>query len=229
MNGALRLWEVGTGQTRHSFVGHLNYVHSVVYGADGSVLAASSDDAPAFVWDVYGKYATRTAVDDKQNAADLDRAWGDLADKEATQAFQAIRRLAQNPRQAVMLLKAKMVPAQAIEIKPLTKWLNDLNSDDFEARQKAFAELEKLGDRIEAHLEKAMERNPTLETRRRLEGLCAKIDSSPNVLRHTRAVEALEQIASPEAVQLLTAFAASEPAARLTRAAAGSLDRIRQR
>lgn len=226
-NGTLRLWEIATGQPRHRFVGHRDYVHSLAFDHDGSVLAASSRDAPAYVWDVYGKFVNMPSADEKKIAISLDRAWSDLADKDAMRAFEAIRRLVQNPSPAVTLLKAQLVPAQAIEIKSLTKSLNDLNSDDFEIRQKALAELEKLSDRVETHLEKALDRNPTLETRRRLEGLIAM--SGPNKLRHTRAVEALEQIASPAAAQFLTTLAAGEPGAPLTRAAVASLDRIRKR
>jgi hypothetical protein len=46
-------------------------------------------------------------------------------------------------------------------------------------------------------------------------------------LRETRAVEALEQIASAEAVQLLESLAAGTPTARLTGEAIASRDRLK--
>ena len=116
-----------------------------------------------------------------------------------------------------------------VATKQLGQWLHNLDNDDFEVRQSAGAALEKFGDRIEAALQKASTENRSLESKRRIEALLAGIEISPDRLRGSRALEALEQIATPEAAQLLEALAAGAPAARLTREAAQSLERMRRR
>jgi hypothetical protein len=48
-------------------------------------------------------------------------------------------------------------------------------------------------------------------------------------LRTLRAVEILEQVATPEAVRLLGRLAAEDPGARRTREAKAALERLRSR
>lgn len=227
--GPLRLWEIASGQPRHTFVGHARDVHTLAFSPDASLLAASSYDAPAFVWDVYGKHTTKPHLSAKEFVADQDRLWNELASKDAAQAFQAIRRLVQNPGPAMTLLRVKLEPVKAIAIKQVPQWLRDLGSEDFEARQSALAELEKLGERIEPVLQKAVDGNATLETKRRLETLLAKLDADPDRWRQSRALEAIEQIATPAAVSLLEALSRGDHGARLTNEANSALARIRNR
>jgi WD40 repeat protein len=226
--GLIRLRDRASGQDRFVYTGHRTKAHGLAFSPDGALLAAASNDAPAFVWDVYGKRTTEPLTE-KAFAAAWNRLWDDLGDKDTGAAFQAIRRLVQNSAPALTLLRANLAPAKPVDQTPLPQWLRDLDSEDFGVRQTASAELEKLADRIETVLQKAMEGKVSLETRRRIEAMLARAETSPDRLRQSRALEALEQIATPDAVLLLKTLVRGEPAARLTREAAETLDRIRKR
>ena len=72
----------------------------------------------------------------------------------------------------------------------------DLDSKRFSVRQKATEELEKLGELAEADLCHALNRKPSLEMTRRLEGLLARLKKrSPESLRKQRAITLLEAMA----------------------------------
>jgi hypothetical protein len=106
--------------------------------------------------------------------------------------------------------------------------LAELDSDDFEVREKSTAELAKLGEAVESALRKALEGKPSPEARRRVESLLHKlrrVSPEPERLRELRALEVLERIDSPEVRQLLTTLAEGLPEARLTREAKAALQR----
>jgi hypothetical protein len=141
-----------------------------------------------------------------------------------------MRRLVQNPSPAIALLRDNLKPAQPVDVKRVQQWLLDLEGDDFMTRQAAVAKLEKLGDAIDTPLQKALTAGLGLEARRRVQAIVAKFETlTPDRLARSRALETLEQIATPEAVRLLESLAKGEPAARLTREARESLERIRKR
>jgi WD40 repeat protein len=224
--GDVCLWELATAKERHRFEGHRWAPDGIVYSADGSLLATSSQEAPAYVWDIYGKHA-RQAPPAPWSAAERQRAWQELAGPDAKAAFQAVRRLVRSPGPAVALLRERLKPAAAADAKQLGQWLRDLASDEFEVRQAAFAELEKLGDRIEGLLRHALATESALEANRRVQALLDKLDApTAERLMRARALEALEQIGTPEAVRLLEALAAGDRGARLTREAAAVMARL---
>jgi hypothetical protein len=102
----------------------------------------------------------------------------------------------------------------------------DLDSAQFTTREKAAAEIGKLGESAGPGLREALKNRPSAEVRRRVLGLLedSRIPSSP-----LRAVEVLEHLATPKARQLLTKVAQGLAEARLTREARASLDRLGKR
>ncbi|MER6110195.1 nSTAND1 domain-containing NTPase [Streptomyces hirsutus] len=60
---AVRVWDVATGRTRHSFTGRLD-PQAVAFGLDGRTVAAASPDGPVRVWDM-ATGRTRTAHDSR--------------------------------------------------------------------------------------------------------------------------------------------------------------------
>ena len=226
--GRLRVWEVSTGQQRHAFVGHANNLSGLCFSEDGSLLASSSSEAPAYVWDVYGKHLPGAAPQ-KWSAKYRARLWDDLSGGDALAAFQAIRGLIANPGAGVELLKERIRPTEPADSRLFKRLLAKLDEDDFESRQAAAAELEKLGYRAEAQLTDFLSRGkPSVEARRRVETMLARLDTPERIL-WARALEALEQIATPAAIQLLTDIAGGEPGARLTIDAGQTLARVRNR
>ena len=113
--------------------------------------------------------------------------------------------------------------------KQVEQWLNDLDDPKFAVRDKATAELEKLAELARSALEKRLAAKPTLEIRKRIEGLLAKLDgpvTRPEVLRGLRAVEVLERIATAEARQVLESIAKGADDALVTQDAQAALVRL---
>lgn len=125
-----------------------------------------------------------------------------------------------------------MRPAGAVDAKQLARLIADLGSSGFRERERAQDELERLDDKAEPTLRRALAQAPSLEVRRRLEKLLQRLEGpviAPEQLRNLRAVEALERIATPAAQQLLGTLAQGDPEARLTRDANQSLSRLQRR
>jgi HEAT repeat protein len=155
-----------------------------------------------------------------------------LAATDAARAFQAVVSLARQPETSVPWLREHVKPVAQPDPKHLAELVADLNEDNFRRRTKATTELEQLGETAAPALKKALDDHPTVEVRRRVELLLAKLSAHnlpPSQLRQVRAVEALEQIATPQARQLLQELAQGAPAARLTREARASLGRLAKR
>ena len=84
-------------------------------------------------------------------------------------------------------------------------------------------------ERIAGELKAALKANPSLEHRRRLEALLRDLEESqlsPEELRHVRAVQVLETLASPAARQALGELARGPADALLTREANAALKRL---
>jgi hypothetical protein len=110
--------------------------------------------------------------------------------------------------------------------------IKDLDSKQFEVRDRARAALEKLGELAEPALRQVLEGNPSLETRRRVERLLEELDRArphPERLRAARAVAVLERAGTAEARKHLMVLAAGAPGAWLTRETQASLERLARR
>jgi hypothetical protein len=156
--------------------------------------------------------------------------WADLADADSAKAFRAIRTLVRARQQSVLFLKERLRPIPPVAAEKLAARIADLDSERFETRSKAAAELEKLEERAEPALRRALRERPSsLEMRRRIETLLQRLDgpiTSGETLRRLRAVEVLEHIGSPEARRVLRTLAEGAPEAILTREAKAALDRL---
>lgn len=229
-SGHVRLWEVATGKQRHQFEGHKTSVYSLAFSGDGALLATGSLEAPAFVWDIWGKHAGKPASESAWSGPERQRVWQDLASADARVGFSAVRRLVQNSTSAADLLQGHLHAAKPADPKKVAQWLKELDSDEFETRQNAFSELEKLGGQVEANLKDILARPRSLEMKRRAESLLTRLDSpTAEGVRELRAAEALEHTATPRATRLLESMAAGAPGALLTREAASALARLGKR
>jgi hypothetical protein len=124
------------------------------------------------------------------------------------------------------------------------QFLRDLDDDAFPVRQKAKAELARLGKTAEPALRQALTKSPSPEMRRSLEQLLKELDAkrqtpfegsfrSKESLHGVRAVEVLEQIGTAEARAVLETLANDAPVmsalAREAQAALDHLERARRR
>lgn len=160
-------------------------------------------------------------------AKQLEEAWQELGrmDDEGTlSAGRHMRTLSANPRQAVAFLRERLLNPEPVPgAKEIDGWIAQLDSDDFQTRQKAYQSLHGTGVITRPRLERAIKQGAlSLETRRRLERLLAQLEGvklAPSQLRDIRAVEVLFEIGDPEAVSLLQTLAKGQPESMLTREA----------
>jgi len=229
--GVVRLIEVATGQERCRFQGHSHEILSVAFSADGRMLAAGSlDQEPILVWDVTGQKQLRPT---RLSSADLGKLWKtDLAGADGGQAHQAIWTLVRSSDEAVLFLKDRLRSVPAADPERVKQLIADLDSGQFAGRQKAEEELERLGERARAALLQVRDSKPSLEVHNRVEQLLRKLagpTTDADTLRALRAIEALEQIGTAQAREVLTSMASGAPGVRLTEEAQAALGRLTRR
>jgi RNA polymerase sigma factor (sigma-70 family) len=228
----IRLWDVMVGRPVGRLQGHQGGVVNLLFAPDGRHLFSGGRDTTVLTWDLARlTRARRGSPDPAASAPSLDALWTDLAAEDAARAFAAMRQLCASPQETVTLIQQRVPPVAAPDAKRLAKLLADLESDRFESRRRAEAELRGLGDRAEPALRKALADDPPLDLRQRLERLLKRSGKGPpaELRRNLRAVEVLELIGSPDARRVLQALAGGVPSARLTREAKSASKRLAKR
>jgi RNA polymerase sigma factor (sigma-70 family) len=224
----IRLWDVLAGREVGRLTGHEGGVVSLLFSPDGKHLFSGGTDTTVLTWDLARLTEPPPARAERLPAQALESLWGDLASNDAARAFAAMRQLTARPDQAVALIKEHVRPAIPPDSNRVARLIADLNSDRFERRRQAQAELDALGELAGPALRQALAEDPPLGVRQRLERLLARPAATPPArrLRELRAVELLELIGNPAARQVLEGLAGGAATARLTRQAAGAGHRL---
>jgi hypothetical protein len=166
----------------------------------------------------------RTAGTDKASAD----AWAELANPDEVKALRAVLDLASAPDKAVRLLEERMRPV-VMDAQRMAQWLADLGSPQFLIRQRATEELEYIGAPAAVYLLKALQENPPLDKRRRIEALLqrTRVAGLPaDWPRTRRALAVLEAIDTEAGRTLLARLARGRAQAQLTQEAEAALDRL---
>jgi RNA polymerase sigma factor (sigma-70 family) len=233
----LGLWDLLTGKEIRAFEGHRSWVTSLAFSPDGKALASGSDDTTALVWDVAavvrGDKGPKPAEAAPELAPkELESLWADLGGADVPKARQALMTLAASLAQTVPFLKERLQPVEAPAKERIARLLKDLDSEEFEVREKAQAELEKLGELALPALRQALEDKPSLEFRRRVESILQHVGPGTvpglALVRLLRAVEVLERIRTAEAAEVLERLAKGAPESRLTQDAKASAERLKK-
>jgi hypothetical protein len=224
----VRFWEPTTGKVRGQLAGHLGPVTSLALAPDGRTLLTASADHTAIVWDV-AEFLRPPSVPARQlTDADWQSCWDRLAGRDAAQAYAALELLRASPAQTVKRLKESLRPVAPLDARAAAKHLAALSAEQLAERNRAAAALEAFGDPVVPLLRQQLAEAKSLEVKRRIEQLVAKLDPDEpgtEILRGHRAVALLESLATPAAGQLLQALASGAPDARLTREAQAALRR----
>jgi WD40 repeat protein len=217
----VRLWETATCREILRWKGHGGRVTAAVFAPDGKTLLTGAEDGSALLWDVTGRLTRR---DPPRTAKEKDVLWADLSGEDAARAHDVVQTLAAAPGEAVPLFRERLKAVTAAEPRRVSRWIADLNDDEFAVREKATAELTRLGAAVAAALRDALDDKTPPEMRLRIEGLLAKQTSySAEQVRSLRAIRALEWMGTDEARQVLRVVAKGAPGAVETEAARAAL------
>jgi RNA polymerase sigma factor (sigma-70 family) len=225
-----------TGKELRRLDGHLGWVDRLEFSSDGKRLASGSRDTTTLVWEVTEVLPAEKPV--RLSAKEVAERLEELAGNDAERAYRAVRLLARAPAQAVALIGKHVQPVPFPQRAAVARLLAALDSKEFAQREKATQELQQLGEVAEAALRQLLDNQPSLEVRRRAEGILAKMKEaetkappvpSGEALRVLRALEVLERAGTPEAERLLGRLAEGAPHAALTREARGSWERLNKR
>jgi hypothetical protein len=160
---------------------------------------------------------------------DLATLWEELGRSDAARAHWAMRTLAATPASAVPFLCSRLRPVT--DAKSVPDLIGQLDSPQFDVRDRASRQLEALRDVAEPALRAALKQHPSMEVRRRIEQILAKLGNAltGDELRALRSMDVLEVIGGPPAEQALDAVARGAPGSCVTQAAKEGLARLRSR
>jgi RNA polymerase sigma factor (sigma-70 family) len=219
------IFELLTGKEVRRFDGHDSC--ALDFSPDGRSIAAAAGDSSILIWDLTGRLDNGRLRPASLSPKEIEGAWKGLAGADAAKAYQALWTLAAAPKQTIAWLKPRLHPVAAAPAERVAALVTDLDSPRFPVREKARAELLKLGESALTVIQKTLKKNPPLETRQRLKQIVDRLTTlGPGQTQTLRAVTVLEQIGTPEARQVLQSLATGAAEARLTQEARASLARL---
>lgn len=222
-DGTIRVVEAVTGGIRATFK-HKTWITALEFAPDGSTLAAASEDAPVYLWDIRGRLRNLPKSLDGEAA---ERLWGALADPDAAKALDAMQRLAAAPDAAAKLLARKLPPTAPPSSQWVAERVRDLAAPRYADRERATVELGKVAETIRPTLDDERASNPSPEVQRRLTRILRAAGTTTSEWpRLFRAVEVMEWTRTPAAGELLRVWAGGADRAPLTVAARQALARL---
>jgi WD40 repeat protein len=219
------LVDLATGKVVRRFAGHRGGATALAFSPEGKLLASGGYDTTVLLWEMVAAAAKITPPD----PAEFEALWADLAGADGLKAHRAVWALTTAPGRSVPWLKKRLRPVAEPDPKQVARLLAELDNPRARLRESASRQLEALEDRAGPALRRALKEAGSLEFRRRVELLLAKLDEPvqlPEMRRALRATEALEHMATPEARALLRELAGGAAEARLTREARAALGRL---
>jgi WD40 repeat protein len=230
LDGSISLWETASGERRGLFRGGQGFIDALAFSPKGDRLYSGGHDGTVLAWDLTGRNGEAAAADLDDRS--LEQLWDDLGGADAGRAYRAVWALAAAPGRSAPFLKAKLNRPAATPAR-IARWIGELDDDDLETRWQASAQLRSADVAAETALSAALNAGPSPEARRRIDELLAWIQKArttthPPDTRVVRAVEALEDAATPAAREALAGLAEG-PETSLTWEAKASLERLRRR
>jgi RNA polymerase sigma factor (sigma-70 family) len=228
--------ELLSGGIVHRYEGHRGDVTTLDISPDGRRLASGSMDATVLTWDLPAPDPARSPGGEKPAADELPALWESLAGEDAAAAWRAAVRMALAGSDAGAFLSRRMAPVKADVDPKVHQAIADLDSDDFPTRERATADLIRIGQPAVGPLKAALKKGPGAEAEARIRDLLKNIlppsavgQSVGAEMQRLRGVAALEWAGDEVARNLLKQLADGAPGAVLTDQAAAALRRLQSR
>ena len=225
-SGAVMVRDLRGKGGQHRFEGHRCAISSLAFAPNARRLVTAGADGTVLLWKLPAAEDNRAG---RLEARELDSLWTDLASENAAVAYQALTRLADSPTQALELLRSRF--RAPVDARRIDRLIRELDADEFGVRQRATNELVVEGKLAERALRRALEDEPSLETRRRAEKILERLPKqliAPAELRALRSLELLEWLGGAEARTLLEPLAQGPREDRFTREAQMTFERLRK-
>jgi WD40 repeat protein len=218
----IRLLELPGCKERGKLEGNHRVTRAIAFSPDGSTLASAGDDTAILIWDVREASTVKPL-----SLADC---WEALDKPDAARAAQALRALAAESEKAIPFV-AQRLKALATPKAKIPQLIKDLDAAAFDVREKATAELEKLGGEAEPALRQLLADEPSPEARRRAASLlelaaAQAILLPPERLRALRALTLLERLATSKAHKVLKDLATSSSGSPISLEAKAAIKRL---
>jgi WD40 repeat protein len=226
----IRVVEVSTLQERCKFRERQRGRIPVAFSPSARILASGSTDSTVVLWDLVAAGAG-PLLGEKFSKEDLEAIWSDLASTDASHAYRAMGRIVLRPEPVLPVLKERVtvvkLPANLGDVE---KYIEELGSEKYDTRERASKELGKLGGFAEPALQKHVNKQLTLEVRKRIEKLLDAIQEARSAptgdnLRSLRVVEAMETLGTRDALEMLETWSKGAPGVLLTVESAAALRR----
>jgi len=211
MDRTIHLWEIATKRECVQFAGHGNTIWEVAFSPDGRTLATAGEDQRVEVWDATCGHSTPSTA--PLSDAQLAALWKDLESPDAAQAYHAVWALVAAPRQALPLLDEGLhLATQPFTAEPahIALLIARLDDDDGAMRERATDELARIGQAAESALHRAVASSNSAEVCMRARLVLDRLHGvvwAPDALQRLRAVQVLEQIGTPRALEILQRLA----------------------
>lgn len=232
VDGAVRVWDLPTAKDIRLIPAHKDKVVAMAISPDGKSIATASWDTTALLWDGPQLLRPQRIKPMSLTKQEREAFWTDLAAPDAFRAYRAMWAMVREPQDSLPFLKERLKPVPKTAAGHIVQLIENLENDKFVVREQATTELNLLGEVALPALRKAATAPVSLEGRRRIAKLLQTYGGfvpPPDRLRLLRAVEILERLGSPEALQVLHAVSQGAPEARLTQDAKASVQRRMQR
>ena len=216
---SIQLWDLIAGRQLPFEVKSQSEPQCLTFSPRSTALASAHRDGTILVWDTgLGLHRKQESEQTKSDAPRLEQWWTDLAGQDARLAYAAVCSLSADPRRTVPLFRDRLRPTTVEPAYKLGPLIAELDNAQFERRQAARQGLTALGERAAPGLRAALRDNLSAEQRRSIEQILDSVRGSlsPELLRHLRAVEALERIASQEMRDVLERLGTGSAESRVT-------------
>jgi WD40 repeat protein len=223
-----RRWDLVEGKELPHLATHRSWCGAVEFSANGRVLVTGSRDTTSLMWSG-AAVARRAAAPTRPTSEALDRLWADIGHPDAAIGYRAVVALAAAGDRTTTMIADRLRPAAPIDSARIARLIDALNLPRFADRERATAALVLVADQAEDALRAALDRPQSAEIRHRVRRIlesAREMDPSPDRLRELRAVEVLEDTATPAARAHLSALALGARGANLTRDARAALRRL---